>query len=251
MLGSLRFRLPALFLLGVVLSGLVTSLIVIRFFQTYTHTRAVVELRAESVGIVRLYARQSGAATVPLTSLERAIGGDRIFFVPAFPGAQLFQPLPRLPAKTVDLSKLNGASATTLSDLKVRNKKLSGRRAAAVPRRAVECKCTAARRARRRQADCAASKQADHIDRAARDRLRRRRAHRGAARRVSDAADHAAAARAVGGRRRDCGRQLRRRRARASRSGRDLASLRAVQGHGGEARRVGAALAQLPDVGVT
>jgi signal transduction histidine kinase len=112
-----------LFLLGVVLSGLVTSLIVIRFFQTYTHTRAVVELRAESVGIVRLYARQSGAATVPLTSLERAIGGDRIFFVPAFPGAQLFQPLPRLPAKTVDLSKLNGASATTLSDLKVRNKK--------------------------------------------------------------------------------------------------------------------------------
>jgi two-component system OmpR family sensor kinase len=121
-LGSLRFRLPALFLLGVVLSGLVTSLIVIRFFQTYTHTRAVVELRAESVGIVRLYARQSGAATVPLPSLERAIGGDRIFYVPAFPGAQLFQPMPRLPAKTVDLSKLNSGIATTLDNLRVRNK---------------------------------------------------------------------------------------------------------------------------------
>jgi signal transduction histidine kinase len=118
-LGSLRFRLPALFLLGVVLSGLVASLIVIRFFQTYTHTRAVVELRSESVGIVQLYARQAGAATVPLPKLERAIGGDRIYFVPAFPGARLLQPIPPLPAKTIDLSELKTSAATTL-DLHVR-----------------------------------------------------------------------------------------------------------------------------------
>ena len=115
MLGSLRFRLPALFLLGVVLSGLVASLIAIRFFQSYTHTRAVDELRAESVGIVGLYARQSGGALVPLANLQRAIGGDRIFYVPAFPGAQIFQPVPRLPASTVDISALKKHGSTTLN----------------------------------------------------------------------------------------------------------------------------------------
>ncbi len=83
MLGSLRFRLPALFLLGIVLSGLVASLIAIRFFQSYTRTHAIDELRAESVGIVRLYARQAGASIVKVPSLESAIGGDRIYFVPS------------------------------------------------------------------------------------------------------------------------------------------------------------------------
>ncbi len=121
MLGSLRFRLPALFLLGVVLSGLVASLIAIRFFQSYTHSRAVDELRSESVGIVRLYARQAGAATVPLASLQNAIGGDRIYYVPAFPGALLLQPVPRLPANTVDISALKSHGARTL-DLRVRGR---------------------------------------------------------------------------------------------------------------------------------
>ena len=115
MLGSLRFRLPALFLLGVVLSGLVASLIAIRFFQSYTHSRAVDELRSESVGIVRLYARQAGAATVPLASLQNAIGGDRIYYVPAFPGALLLQPVPQLPASTVDISALKSRGARTLN----------------------------------------------------------------------------------------------------------------------------------------
>ena len=41
MLGSLRFRLPALFLLGIVLSGLVASVIAVRFFQSYTRDRAI------------------------------------------------------------------------------------------------------------------------------------------------------------------------------------------------------------------
>jgi len=70
------------------------------------------------VGIVRLYARQAGAATINVPSLESAIGGDAIYFVPAFPGAQLLQPLPRLPAKTVDISELKPGASTTL-DLKV------------------------------------------------------------------------------------------------------------------------------------
>ena len=119
MLGSLRFRLPALFLLGIVLSGLVASLIAIRFFQSYTRTHAVDELRAESVGIVRLYARQAGAAIINVPSLESAIGGDRIYFVPAFRGASLLQPLPTLPANTVNVSELRTRGVTTLDNLHV------------------------------------------------------------------------------------------------------------------------------------
>jgi signal transduction histidine kinase len=115
MLGSLRFRLPALFLLGVVLSGLVASLIAIRFFQSYNHSRAVDELRSESVGIQRLYARQAGATIVPLARLESAIGGDRIYYVPAVRGFGLLQPLPSLPASTVDISKLKAQGTATLN----------------------------------------------------------------------------------------------------------------------------------------
>jgi signal transduction histidine kinase len=114
-LGSLRFRLPALFLLGVVLAGLVASLIAIRFFQSYNRARAVDELRAESVGIVQLYARQAAASAVPLQRLSRAIGGDRIFWVPGFPGARLFQKIPQLPPATVDVRELKRRATTTVS----------------------------------------------------------------------------------------------------------------------------------------
>jgi two-component system OmpR family sensor kinase len=125
-LGSLRFRLPALFLLGVVLSGLVASLIAIRFFQSYEHSRAVGELRSESVGIVRLEASQAGARDVPIHSLEAAIGGDRIFYVPIVPGAQLFTgPLPRLPISTVSLEELKQPVPSTFN-LTVHTRAASG-----------------------------------------------------------------------------------------------------------------------------
>jgi len=106
--GSLRFRIPALFLLGVVLAGLVASLIAIRFFQAYERTRAIGELRAESIGIVSLEASQAGARDVPIHNLEAAIGGDRIFYVPIVQGAQLFTgPLPQLPSTTVSVVTLD------------------------------------------------------------------------------------------------------------------------------------------------
>jgi signal transduction histidine kinase len=117
----LRFRLPAFFLLGVVLAGLVASLIAIRFFQSYNRARAVDELRAESVGIVRLYARQAAAAAVPLPELQRAIGGDQIFWVPAFRGAQLYQDIPSLPRSMVDAGELKRRATTTL-EVRVRGK---------------------------------------------------------------------------------------------------------------------------------
>ena len=63
MLRSLRFRLPALFLLGIVLAGVVATLIAVRFFQSYTRTHAASELRAESAGIGQLYEQKAGSGT--------------------------------------------------------------------------------------------------------------------------------------------------------------------------------------------
>jgi hypothetical protein len=59
-LRSLRFRLPALFVLGIVLAAAVASLIAIRSFQSNTRSHAATELRADSAGIVRLYEQRAG-----------------------------------------------------------------------------------------------------------------------------------------------------------------------------------------------
>ncbi|HEY5099788.1 MAG TPA: HAMP domain-containing sensor histidine kinase [Gaiellaceae bacterium] len=116
MLGSLRFRLPAFFLLGVVIAGLVATVISIRFFQSYTRTRTIHELRSESIGIVSLYASQAGAQEVPVATLRKAIGGDRIFYVPVVPGASLFAgPLPHLPVGTLTRAQLASDQPTTLN----------------------------------------------------------------------------------------------------------------------------------------
>jgi signal transduction histidine kinase len=115
MFGSLRFRLPALFLLGFLLAGIVASLISIRFFQSYTRARAIDELRSESAGIVQLYARQAGRETVPYGSLVHALGGDRVYWVPAFRGSNLLQDIPDVPASTVDMKSLTSGQTKTIS----------------------------------------------------------------------------------------------------------------------------------------
>ncbi|HEY2543719.1 MAG TPA: HAMP domain-containing sensor histidine kinase [Gaiellaceae bacterium] len=116
MLGSLRFRLPAFFLLGVVLAGVVATVISIRFFQSYTRTRTIHELRSESIGIVSLYASQAGQQEVPIDTLRKAIGGDQIFYVPIVPGASLFAgPLPPLPLGTLTRKELSSRQPTTLT----------------------------------------------------------------------------------------------------------------------------------------
>jgi len=115
MLGSLRFRLPALFLLGIVLSGVVTALIAIRFFQSYARTRAIDELRAEAPGIVQLEARNAGGANVDTATLVRAIGGDQIFYIPVVAGATLLQEIPTLPLKTVDVRALERTGSSTFN----------------------------------------------------------------------------------------------------------------------------------------
>jgi signal transduction histidine kinase len=105
-LRSLRFRLPALFLLGMVFAGVVATLIAVRFFQSYTRTHAAGELRRESAGIVQLYERQAGVGHVSRPNLELALG-DRLFWVPVVPGASLLAgPLPELPRSSVPLPEL-------------------------------------------------------------------------------------------------------------------------------------------------
>jgi two-component system sensor histidine kinase BaeS len=106
-LRSLRFRLPALFLLGIVLAGVVATLIAVSFFQSYTRTHAASELRAESAGIVALYERQAGVGHVSLANLKLALGGDQVFWVPIVPGGSLQAgPLPELPRAVVPQAAL-------------------------------------------------------------------------------------------------------------------------------------------------
>jgi signal transduction histidine kinase len=106
-LRSLRFRLPALFVLGIVLAGVVATLIAVRFFQSYTRTHAASELRAESAGIVRLYEQQAGVGQISLANLELPLGGDKVYWVPAVRGASLLAgPLPLLQQSAVPFAKL-------------------------------------------------------------------------------------------------------------------------------------------------
>ena len=95
MLRSLRFRVPALFLAGIVLAGLISTAIAFQLLRNYSRDQSVSELRREARGLTRLYASQAikssdeGLAapfyTRPL--LEQATG-DRLYYVgvPIFPG---------------------------------------------------------------------------------------------------------------------------------------------------------------------
>jgi signal transduction histidine kinase len=92
LLRSLRFQLPALFLLGVVVAGLVSAAIALRLFRTYAQNRARAqaygELSQEAKGLTRLYANQAGLKLLSASKLELATGGDRIYYtgVNLFPG---------------------------------------------------------------------------------------------------------------------------------------------------------------------
>jgi signal transduction histidine kinase len=94
---SLRLRLPAFFLAGLVLAGLVSSLIAVRLFQDYTHDRAVEEIRREAVGLSKLLASDAGDIALATRNLEEATG-DRLFYVglTPYPGAEAdLEPLPK------------------------------------------------------------------------------------------------------------------------------------------------------------
>ncbi len=95
MFRSLRFRLPALFVAGIAVAGIVSAAIALRLFQNYTHDQSLKELRREATGLTQLYAEQaiqanesgSSGANLIGPQLEKATG-DRLFYVglPIIPG---------------------------------------------------------------------------------------------------------------------------------------------------------------------
>jgi two-component system, OmpR family, sensor kinase len=109
MLRSLRFRLPAIFLLGFVIAALVAAAISIRFFQSYIRDRAFDELRGESGGIVSLLQQQNNISlpkSITVRDLRRAIGGDRIYFVPPAKNFPYVKGLPPLSPDVVSTQEV-------------------------------------------------------------------------------------------------------------------------------------------------
>ncbi len=94
-MSSLRFRLPALFLLGIVIAGIVAAAISVQLFQGYTRNQSYEELGREARGIARLYGdaalRAAEEGTPAPDFLPQALElatGDQLYYVgaPAFPG---------------------------------------------------------------------------------------------------------------------------------------------------------------------
>jgi two-component system sensor histidine kinase BaeS len=109
MLRSLRFRLPAIFLLGFVVASLVATAISVRFFQSYTRDRVVDELAGEGAGIVQLLNQQADFTlpkSITVKGLERAIGGDRVFFVPVQRNFPFIEGVPEVPAGTFETGEV-------------------------------------------------------------------------------------------------------------------------------------------------
>jgi signal transduction histidine kinase len=93
MFHSLRFRLPALFLVGLTLAGIVSTAIAFRLFQDYTRHQSIVELRKEARGIATLFSQTAGDVkrTSPSTKFAKEIleqaTGDKLLYAgaPVFP----------------------------------------------------------------------------------------------------------------------------------------------------------------------
>lgn len=109
MFRSLRFRLPALFLVGIVVSGMIAAAVALALFQNYGRQQLLVKLRREATGLTELYQRQAiaandtGARTLRFAprQLERATG-DKIFYVGADVFPDQVSGLRQLPQDVVD-----------------------------------------------------------------------------------------------------------------------------------------------------
>jgi signal transduction histidine kinase len=93
MLRSLRFRVPALFLIGIVLSGVIAAVTAVGLFQNYVQDRTRDELRRNASGLAHLYVQQAKEALdqdrppVPLSAKDLELtSGNSIYYV----GAPIF-----------------------------------------------------------------------------------------------------------------------------------------------------------------
>ena len=90
MFRSLRFRLPAFFLAGVALAGIVSTAIAVQLFQQHIHSQSLSELKREARGLTELYQRAAissidqgrSAPKFGARELERATG-TRLYYVGA------------------------------------------------------------------------------------------------------------------------------------------------------------------------
>ena len=106
---SLRYRIPAVFLVGVLVASAVAAVLAVRLFQDYTRDRTLGELRRQAQGLAELYqeqairsvdeARRAPGFAGPI--LEQATG-SRIYYagVEIFPGEK--SGLGRLPLSLLD-----------------------------------------------------------------------------------------------------------------------------------------------------
>ena len=101
MFRSLRFRLTALFLAGIVLAGVTSTLIAVKLFQDYTRSRKFGELRREAKGLAQLYGDRAGRSVFSSKGLVIATG-DRLFYsgLTLFPGQK--PSLTELPRRFID-----------------------------------------------------------------------------------------------------------------------------------------------------
>ncbi|MDX6435488.1 MAG: two-component system, OmpR family, sensor kinase [Gaiellaceae bacterium] len=110
MFSSLRFRLPALFLLGIVVSGLIAAAVALRLFQSYVLNGSKADLRREAIGLTEVFAQQAitlnDTGVLPRISRQLELAtGDRLFYVGVSPFPDKRNSsvgLERLPQSTVD-----------------------------------------------------------------------------------------------------------------------------------------------------
>jgi signal transduction histidine kinase len=121
MLRSLRFRLPTIFLVGVLMAALVTAAIAVHFFQEDTRSRGLSDLQRQARGLAELYAYQAATSVdesraaprfaPPL--LERATGSVIYYSgVEIFPGQ--VSGLRMLPERYLDWTMLDAGRPQTL-----------------------------------------------------------------------------------------------------------------------------------------
>ncbi|HEV3408206.1 MAG TPA: HAMP domain-containing sensor histidine kinase [Gaiellaceae bacterium] len=118
---SLRFRLPALFLAGFLLAGIVSALIAVRLFQDHAREQTLKELRTQAAGLADLYAaaalenldegQRSPRFAAP--RLERATG-TRLYYagLDIFPGQ--ISGLRQLDRKVLNWAELGEGEVQTL-----------------------------------------------------------------------------------------------------------------------------------------
>jgi two-component system sensor histidine kinase BaeS len=120
MFRSLRFRLPAFFLAGVALAGVVSTAIAVQLFQDHIRSQSLAELKREARGLTQLYQQAAirssdegrSAPDFAAAELERATGA-RLFYVgvPIFPGQA--SGLNQLPQSSVDWEALQEGKVIT------------------------------------------------------------------------------------------------------------------------------------------